>query len=67
MSYVSRTLAPGERIIGRARLHWKIYWLTFVLLALAVGAAAWGLVDEEYRDLLFTLSAASHWLPPCRR
>ena len=36
MSYVSRTLAPGEHIISRARLHWKIYWLSFVLLALAV-------------------------------
>ena len=59
VSYVSRTLAPGEQIIGRAKLHWKIYWLTLVLLALAVGAAGWGVVDEDYRYLLFYLSAAS--------
>ena len=59
MSYVSKTLAPGESIIGRAKLHWKIYWLTFLLLALAILAAAWGMVDENYRYPLFYLAVAS--------
>ena len=59
MSYVSRTLAPGEQIISRARLHWKIYWLTFLLLALAIIAAVCSVVDQDYRYPLFYLAAAS--------
>jgi hypothetical protein len=59
MSYVSRTLAPGEQIIARAKLHWKIYWLTYLLLALAIAAAGRGYFDEDYRLSLFYLAIAS--------
>lgn len=57
--YVSRTLASGELMIRRANLYCKIYWLTLLFLALALGAAASGVVDEEYLYLIFYSFAAS--------
>jgi uncharacterized membrane protein YdbT with pleckstrin-like domain len=37
MSYVSRVLQPGERVVYMTRLHWLVYLNAIVLLAIAVG------------------------------
>ena len=33
MSYVDRSLIPGETVQARARLHWYLYFWTFVVMA----------------------------------
>jgi len=61
MGYAERVLQPGETIAYRARLHWVIYGLGLILLALAVGAAlaAVALKNETERvGLLFVAVVA---------
>ena len=36
MSYVDRSLIPGETVQARARLHWYLYFWTFVVMALGI-------------------------------
>ena len=36
MSYVDKSLIPGETVQARARLHWYLYFWTFIVFAIGV-------------------------------
>ncbi|HEY2177736.1 MAG TPA: PH domain-containing protein [Caulobacteraceae bacterium] len=44
MSYLERSLQPGETILAMRRLHWVIYVLPFLHVAVALVLAMWGAV-----------------------
>jgi uncharacterized membrane protein YdbT with pleckstrin-like domain len=51
MSYVNSVLQPGERVVVMGRLHWIIYWLAIVLLALGLVVVGW-LAAKTSHDML---------------
>lgn len=52
MSYVTKVLLPGERVIYETGLHWLVYWRAILLLAaaaaLAIGATRGDPVNAFY-------------------
>src|SRR5512142_3173014 len=46
MKYAEKQLAPGERILYRARYHWIFYGRAIVLLLFSIAASAVALVFE---------------------
>lgn len=36
MGYIGSTLLPDEQVVYRAKLHWKIYWQSFVFLLIGI-------------------------------
>jgi membrane protein YdbS with pleckstrin-like domain len=46
MNYAEKQLAPGERILYRARYHWIFYGRAIVLLLFSIAASAAALVFE---------------------
>jgi uncharacterized membrane protein YdbT with pleckstrin-like domain len=60
MSYVTRVLQPGERIVYATKLHWFVYLRALVLLVicLALALAAWKTSDNANLNLAFGIAAA---------
>jgi membrane protein YdbS with pleckstrin-like domain len=64
MAYTEKNLAPGERILYRARYHWVFYRFSIVVIVLAAALAAAALYskserawDEVGRPLLWVAAA----------
>jgi hypothetical protein len=42
MSYVDRSLVPGETVVYCTRLHWIVFMWPFLITAIAVGFLVYG-------------------------
>jgi uncharacterized membrane protein YdbT with pleckstrin-like domain len=59
MSYVSRILQPGERVVYETGLHWLPYVPAFLLLALAVALAVAAFQLDPTLALVALIAAAA--------
>jgi uncharacterized membrane protein YdbT with pleckstrin-like domain len=47
MKYVERVLQPGETVVHAARLHWFIYLIPVLMLAVAAVCAAFAVTSDK--------------------
>jgi hypothetical protein len=40
LSYIESNLLPEEQLVYRAKLHWKIFWKSFLLIVIGIGLVA---------------------------